>query len=269
MTTETKPDVLQMYFGLPYAVTDDIVIRQPSVKDIVEFGEDAFWGFVTRFAGNPTSMRLALWEVGVDWNKITDFELFASLIQTFKKEDTRMFFGDKIDFTKFVAVSIPVQNEDTEDEKTEEPKTEIVLVNDERPEIQITEEIYSRMVRFIRMATGYNPKVEKAKGKMTKQNIIEEERMNLRIAEMKRKKEPLYGSFLLPLLSFCLNHPGFKYKKSEVLEMNLFEFMDSLKRIMNTEAVQSLMGGMYSGFMDTSKIDFDRDLNFTKDLYES
>ena len=266
---DAKPDVLKMFFGLPYHLTEDITIRQPTVRDIVDFGEDEFWGFVTRFAGNPTALRLPLWDLGIDWNKITDFELFVSMVKTFRIEETKIFFGDQIDFTQFVPVSLPVPAVDQEEAEDTQPKTEIVLVNDKRPEIQITEEIYQKMVNFIRMATGYNPKVEKAKGKLTKQSVIDEDRMNIRIAQMKQKKDPLFGSFLLPMFSFCLNHPGFKYRKSEVMDMNLFEFMDSVKRILNTESVQALMSGMYSGFMDTSKIDFDRDVNFTKDLYEA
>lgn len=268
MIEDFKPDVLKMYFGLPYSATNEIVIRQPKVRDIVEYGEDKFWSFVTRFAGNTTAMRLPLWEAGIDWNKITDFELFCSLVTSFSIEETKLFFGKDLDFSKFVAVSIPVNNED-ENPENQELKTEIVLVNDDYPEIHINEQIYNRIVRFIRMATGYNPKVEKAKGKVTKQSIIDEERFNNRMAEKKRNKDPLYGSFLLPMFSFCLNHPGFKYKKAEILDMNLFEFMDSVKRILNTESVQALLSGMYSGFMDTSKLNFDKDVNFTKDLYET
>lgn len=272
MIEDNKPDVLRMFFGYPYQLTDEISISQPTVRDVVEFGEDKFWGFVTRFAGNPTSMRLPLWDAGIDWNKITDFELFVSLVHSFKPEETKMFFGDQLDFTKFVPIMVPVVEEEEVEEKTEEKeelKTEIILMNEARPEIQINEELYTKMIRFIRMSTGYDPKVEKAKGKLTKQNIIDEERMNNRIAEMKRKKEPLYGSFFLPLFSFCLNYAGFKYKKLELLDMTIFEFMDSVRRILNTEGVKSLMSGMYSGFMDTSKLNLSKDVNFTKDLYES
>lgn len=268
---DEKPDVLRMFFGFPYQLTNEIIINQPLVRDIVEFGEDKFWGFVTRFAGNPTSMRLPLWDAGIDWNKITEYELFSSLVRTFKPEETKIFFGEEIDFTKFVPITVPITEEGKEEEteETERPKTEIVLINEARPEIQINEELYTKMIRFIRMSTGYDPKVEKAKGKITKQSIIDEERMNQRIAEMKRKKEPLYGSFFLPLFSFCLNYSGFKYKKSELLDMTIFEFMDSVKRILNIEGVRSLMAGMYSGFMDTSKLNLSKDVNFTKDLYES
>lgn len=256
-----------MFFGFPYQLTEEISIRQPTVGDIVEFGEDRFWSFVTRFAGNTTALRVALWDVGIDWNKITDWQLFVSQIQTYEKEETQIFFGDQLDFTRFTPVSVPVLKEEEGEEETE-PKTEIILVNADNPEIQLNEEIYSRMVQFIRMATGYNPKVEKAKGKLTKQSIIDEEKMNARIRQMKQNKEPLYGSLLLPLFSFCLNHEGFKYKRDEILEMTLFTFMDSVKRIQSTEGIKALMSGMYSGFMDTSKIT-DKDLNFTKDLYET
>ena len=267
MNDEYKPDVLKVFFGLPYSASEHIEIRQPKVRDIVEFGEEKFWGFVTRFAANTTSLRLPLWKMGIDWNKISDFVLFRSLVNGFHPEETKILFDEKIDFTKFVPVEIPVETQE-EDLENPETKTAIVLVNEERPEIQIDEEVYTRMVQFVRLATGYHPKVERVKGKIGKQSVIDEEEFNAKIAERKRQKDPLSGSFLLPLFSFCLNHPGFKYKKAEILDMNLFEFLDSVHRILNTESVQALMSGMYSGFMDTSKIDFNKDANFTKDLYE-
>lgn len=269
MNEDYKPDVLKLYFDLPYKACENIEIRQPKVRDVVEFGEDKFWSFVTRFAANPTSLRLSLWKAKIDWNKITEYELFTMLVNSFTKEETSLFFSEDIDFTKFIPVAIPLEDQNEEDSsESHEPKTVIVLVNEEHPEIQITEEIYLRIVRFVRLATGYFPKVERAKGKITKQSIIDEEELNLKIAERKRQKNPVEGSLLLPLFSFCLNHPGFKYKKSEVLDMNLFEFFDCVHRILNTESVQAFMRGMYSGFMDTSKVNFEKDVNFTKDLYE-
>jgi len=34
------------------------------------------------FIGNPTTYRLALWKANIDWNKISDYELFLMLYKT-------------------------------------------------------------------------------------------------------------------------------------------------------------------------------------------
>ena len=66
-----------------------------------------------------------------------------------------------------------------------------------------------------------------------------------------------------------LNHPGFKYKKSELKEVGIVEFMDSVKRLQTYESVKALMSGMYSGMIDTSKMDLNKELNWARDLYEN
>lgn len=49
-------------------------------------------------AGSPPkidSLRLQLWKAGVDWNKISDFELFSKyLVKSFTPKDTYLLFGD-------------------------------------------------------------------------------------------------------------------------------------------------------------------------------
>ena len=65
-----------------------------------------------------------------------------------------------------------------------------------------------------------------------------------------------------------LNHPGFKYKKDELKEVGIVEFMDSVKRLQTYESVTALMSGMYSGMLDTSKLNLKEELNWMRDLYK-
>lgn len=104
------------------------------------------------------------------------------------------------------------------------------------------------------------PKVEKARGHSTKEWIIFEDRQKIEL----RKNEP-YKSTLLPLISSCVNHPGFKYKKSELREVGIVEFMDSVQRLQVYESSTALLKGAYSGFVDTSKINKD-DFNFMREI---
>ena len=102
--------------------------------------------------------------------------------------------------------------------------------------------------------------VEKAKGKYTKQAIIDEEQMNY-----DRRKNEKYQSTLLPLISSCLNHPGFKYTKKELPDVGIVEFMDSVQRLQIYESSRALLAGSYSGFVDTSKIDKSQ-FDFMRDI---
>ena len=74
-------DELQMYYGIDYKVNNDITIHIPTIGEIIEFGEKNMYSSIAPFVGNPTSYRLQLWDLGIDWNKISDFELFVMLAQ--------------------------------------------------------------------------------------------------------------------------------------------------------------------------------------------
>ena len=110
-----------------------------------------------------------------------------------------------------------------------------------------------------------HPKVEHAKNKATKKAMIWEDEMNLQTQQNKEKNEG--KSFLLPLVSAMVNHPGFKYKTDELKEVNIVQFMDSVKRLQTYENVTALLKGMYSGFIDSSHIK-NSDINWLKDLNE-
>jgi len=247
-------DELQMYYGMDYKINDQIIIVQPTIGDIIEFGEKKVYSSIMPFIGNPTSYRLQLWDMGIDWNKISDYELFVMLVQTLEKESTSLIFGD-VDFASLQPY-IDTNN-----------NNEIVLLNNDHT-LKIDEETYMHMREYIRRMFDHYPKVEKAKGRATKEAIIDEERINL-INEKRLNKNKSDKSIYLPLISAMLNHPGFKYKRSELKDVGIVEFMDSVKRLQVYESTRALMSGMYSGFCDTSKMNLNKELNWLRDLYES
>ena len=67
------------------------------------------------------------------------------------------------------------------------------------------------------------------------------------------------------MISFCLNHPGFKYKKNELRDLGIVEFNDSVQRLLIYESTSALMKGVYSGFVDTSKIN-NKEFNFMREF---
>lgn len=248
---EFQFDELQMYYGMDYKINDHIVIKQPTMGQLIEFGEKKVYASIMPFVSNPTTYRLQLWDMGIDWNKISDFELFVMLVQGLKKEDTSLLFGD-FDFSQLKPY-VDTANDNT-----------LVLSNVDAS-IVIDEETYMHMREYIRLMFDQHPKAEKAKGKATKQSMIDEERINLINAQKLNKKEK---SIYLPLISAMLNHPGFKYKKHELKDVGIVEFMDSVKRLQVYESTRALMSGMYSGFCDVSKMDLNKELNWLRDLHE-
>lgn len=253
--SKLKLDTLKLYFGEPYTIhtpSKDIIVYQPTIGDIMEFGEEKFYSVVNVFIANSTMYRLQLWDLGIDWNTISDFQIFSMLVTNLSVDDTKILFGD-IDFTTFELYTKKTISED------EEEITEIVLYSPVF-DIEINEQVHAQMSLYIKTMMNIFPKVEKAKGKTTKQWIIDEER-----EKQKQNKDKEYSSSLLPLISGCLNHAGFKYKKAELKEVGIIEFMDSVQRLQVYESTTALLRGAYSGFMDTSKVNKE-EFNFMREI---
>ncbi len=245
-----KFDALRLFFREDYTAKCGIVVRQPTLGDVMRKGESYVYStLLSPWTGNPTSYRLPLWKAGQDWNKISEFELFQMLISSYDENvDASMLFPD-IDFSKFQLFE--VQPQDGGDKQ-------IVMFDGQTV---LGEEDYVEISQYVRTMFNIFPKTEKARDKYTKELLIWEDEQKLE----KQEKEGSSGSMLLPLVSACVNHLGFKYKTSELKEIGIFEFMDSVQRLQIYENSIALLRGSCSGFVDASKIPKE-DMNFMRDL---
>lgn len=271
-----KVNTLRLYFGDPYQITDDIIIRQPYIQDILDYGESEFYSMLYMFIGNTTFRKVFLWNNGIDWNKTSDYELFCNLVKMLSVEDTKVLFGEDIDFSGFNLYAI----EDVEPEPEPDPNVQLTRTEKMRKkfrefertrtfynpesEIEINAETYHYLVAVLREMFITFPKAEYTHSKVAKELLIKEEHDKLKKAE--RDAGDSQQSTLLPLISFCVNHPGFKYRKDELRHVQIYEFMDSVRRLPIIESTRALLIGSMSGFCDTSKIpksqfDFMRPIN--------
>ena len=92
-------DELQLYIGDDYVINDHIKVLQPTIKQIAEFGEKEFFSVVHTVTAIPSDMKANLWDMGLDWMEVDDFELFVMLSQTLTPDRTKLLFGN-LDFTK-------------------------------------------------------------------------------------------------------------------------------------------------------------------------
>lgn len=254
-----KYDKLKMYFREPYEIDlpdsdGKIVLVQPSIGDVVDLGERRFYSTLNIFTTNTTSFRLQLWEQGYDWNDTSDFELFIMLLNTADKEVYQTFLPN-IDFSNFGRYI----------KETEDGETKKILYDVEN-KIEINEQIYFRISQYLRNTFNIYPEEKITKDRVLKKWYLEKDKRELKNAEYKRKKGgDEEESSLLPIISGCVNHPGFKYKTSELKELGVYQFYDSVKRLQIYESTTALQKGMYSGFMDTKGIS-PEDYNFMRSI---
>ena len=242
-----KFDKLQMLLCKDYVSKNGITIRQPRLGEIINVGEEEFYRSLNVWITNPTAYRVSLWHMNIDWCKITDYELFCSLYKTVDQKIMSM-----------VMPSVDISTFDQRFRIIDEENYEQVLYS-EQLDMVIDKMTYLEISQYLRTMFNIFPKDELAKGKVTKEMIIWEDEMNAA-----RKKDQNYQSTLFPLISSCVNHPGFKYRIEEIENVGIFYFMDAVSRLQVYENTRALLAGSMSGFCDTSKVPKDN-FNFMRD----
>lgn len=225
-------DPLKLYFGDPYVINQYITIYQPTIGDIIEYGEREYFSMINTITAIPSEMKSSLWDSGIDWNKITDFQLFIMISQSLSQKQTKIVLGD-IDLQRMK----PVENL-----QNGEP-----ILRDSVTGAIIDELAYKTISAYLCKLHNITKKVEKAGNKFTKQVLIDEDRQKREYAA----KQP-YKSFLMPLVSSIKVRQS--YTRDYIRNMGLYEFFDDVNRSQIIVSTDALLSGSYSGMVDTSKI---------------
>lgn len=240
-------DELKLYFGEDTEINKYIKLRSPSVGDVVEYGEREYYSTLHLLTAIPSDMKSQLFDIGIDYEAISDFELFYLLTRNLKPEKTSIFFYD-LDLSSFELT----QNEENGNLIMRQPNSDVV----------IDELAYKKIAGCLCKIHGIIPKIEHAANKTTKKILIDLDRQ--RLAKMKNVK---YKSSLKYLISAMMRYPGFKYKTSELRQCSMYEFMDEVQGAQIYTSSIALLQGSYSGMVDTSKID-KKQFNWMRDLTE-
>lgn len=238
-------DKLQIYRGRSYTidlegVRGQVIVKSPYMGDIIDIGESRFYSNLAIIVGNTTQYRLTLWRGGVDWNTISDFEMFTKFYWQLDKDVVNLLFDNIDDFSEF----------DVYERQREDGTTETLLYN-ERTDIEITEEVYQYFHQYFQNVFKMKPEEEITKDKHLKEwwirkDTVEEE-------QKKRKGEESEFSFV-PMISAYVNNSDTKHSLDELDSVGVAEFFDSISRIVNNAKARAMLGGLYSGFVNGDKI---------------
>lgn len=227
-------DELKMYFGDDISINDYIKIHVPSVGEIVEYGERDYYSMVSCLTAIPSDMKSQLFDMGIDYEEISDFEFFYLLTRSLTVEQTHILFYD-LDLSKY--------------EMYKDSSNDKLVMYDAENNSKLDELAYLKIAKCLRLLHSITPKVEKAANKTTKKILIELDRQRI-----KKQSNENYKSSLKPLISAMMRYPGFKYKSNELKECSIYEFMDTVQGAQIYVQSTALLQGSYSGMVDTSKI---------------
>ena len=177
-------------------------------------------------------MKSQLWDSGLDWTKITDYQLFTMMAPTLPKSQTSIIFGD-LDFQKLRLF--------------ENKENDTVVLHDPETGVVIDELAYGKISAYLCSAHNLVKKPEGAANEYTKKIMIEEDRQKIAY----QKKQP-YKSSLKNLISAVKCRQG--YTLDYIRNMGVVEFFDDVARLQIIVHADAVLKGCYSGMVDTSKI---------------
>jgi hypothetical protein len=237
-------DEMQLYRGGDFHISDKFIIRQPTLGEICDYGEHKYLSMVSTLVASPFDMIAQLTSMGIDFTKISSFQMFCLFFSAYTPNETSILFGD-LDFSKF---------------KLYKKGDDVVLIND--CGVEINEINYAIFTEYIRkMHCIPKQKFTSVANDFAKNELIKEAQADI---ERWKHKNLKFKSTYLPLISSLVNHEGFKYRWDNVWDMKIYAFFDSVQRIQLHENSSHLYTGLYSGCVEFDKVK--KDLNWMKEL---
>ena len=261
-------DDLKIYRGSDIRITDKIIVTQPTIDQIIEFGEKRYFQTVHCLTGVGADFKWQLLDYfNIDYTTIDDFELFKLMIwrslsskkNIYKelKENPEQYEEHTSKMTKedweellFNPISLVLKDIDFADfEEYKSDKNPETILYDKEHDITIDRSVYTRMIEAIRKIHGFKRNNEMPANEITKMDLIEDARDE---AMMASRKE--YKSVLKPLISALAVKTG-QLGSDSIWNTKVNMFFDSIKRINKIQDATLLLQGAYSGFASLKGVD--------------
>ncbi len=259
---------LKIYRGSDIRITDKITVIQPTLDQIIEFGESKYFQAVHCLTGVGADFKWQLWDYfDIDYTTIDDFELFKKLIRlslSSKKhvynelknnpekyeEQIKKMTEEDWEELLFNPLSLTLKDIDLADfEEYESDKNQETILYDKEHDITIDRFVYARIVDAVRKIHGFKRNNEIPANEITKMDLIDDARDDAMMAS----KKP-YKSVLKPLISALAVKTG-QLGSESIWNTKINMFFDSIKRINKIQDAELLLQGAYSGFASLKGVD--------------
>lgn len=214
-------------------IAPNFSLKIPTVGEILE-DECSYYNITYALAASPFQYMVQLDDIGIDYTNITDYELFKILFLLNKHGDLSLLFGD-LNISQF----------DTYLDK--QTKNEILYnpIND----ITIDELVYTTLADTIRKINLFEKVKSKPGNESAKKYLLEKERKRL-----KRNAKKMYEPYLEKLVIALVNTNEFPFDYDSCMNLSIYKFNQSFKQIQHKINFDNTMTGIYSGTVDTSKM---------------
>lgn len=261
-------DDLKIYRGSDIRITDKIIVTQPTIDQIIEFGEKRYFQTIHCLVGVGADFKWQLWDFyGIDYTQIEDFELFKKMIwqslssrkYIYKEltenrdkyeEELKQISEEDLEEMLVNPLSLILKNIDFADfEEYKSDKCPETILYDKEHDITIDRFVYTRIVDAVRKIHGFKRNNELPANERTKMDLIDDARDEAMMASQKP-----YKSVLKPLISALAVKTG-QLGSDSIWNTKINMFFDSIKRIGKIQDAELLLQGAYSGFASLKGID--------------
>lgn len=228
-------DKLKLLHGDSYLVNDVISIRQPTLNEISDFGEMKYFNMVKLLTSTPTDLCCQLDDIGIDFTKISAWELFYSFsLKSFSSEELSILFNGLY----------------LENYKIYKSENQGTILFDSVNDIVIDEFTYEVIVDFLREMHGLRKNEKRPYNNSAKAAMIEDAREALALSGSKKS-----DSILANQISALVNTQESKYNWDNVWDLTIYRFLNSINRINKIKNANLLLQSGYSGFgIDINKL---------------
>lgn len=261
-------DDLKIYRGSDIRITDKITVIQPTIDQIIEFGEKRYFQTIHCLTGVGADFKWQLWDYfGKDYTTVDDFELFKLMI--WKSLSSKKYIYEELkrnpeqyeehinkmteeDWEELLInpMSLVLKDIDFADfEEYESDKSPETILYDKEHDITIDRFVYTRIVDAVRKIHGLKRNNEIPANEITKMDLIDDARDDAMMAS----KKP-YKSVLKPLISALAVKTG-QLGSDSIWNTKINMFFDSIKRINRIQDATLLLQGAYSGFASLKDVD--------------
>lgn len=243
-------DLAQFYIGYGFKLNDELLVRQPTLDEIIRFGEKEYFALINLLTSIPSDRKSELWDAGVNFSEITHFQYFYLITRSLPPEISVILFNEKLDLSALTLGT----NDDGE------------VLYDENQNVALTDDQYRKLHSYLCTIHAIKKEEELPASKLALLAMIEVDRQEREAAQKTPTKT---SGVLFPLLSSMENSAGYKYTAQESLNLPIFHFMDSVRRVSLLNSVLQQSIGYFTGNFDVKKFKPEVALNWTRDLYNT
>lgn len=230
-------DTLKAFRGAPYQISDGVVVHQPTLDQIAEYGEQKYFNLIYFLCATPADRKVELWDtLHIFWEEMDEYQLFVSSLGAFTQDDTKIILPD-LDLASFSIYIAPDSGD-------------IILRNKEG--VTLDRKGYLDLTDYLRSVHLMTKNVDIGADNTTRKVMIDVSRSDQEAAARKQ-----YESVIIPFASVMM----MQQPLNQIFDLPIGAFMHGMGRALKVKDYDHMMQGIYSGCIDIKKIN-KKDLNW-------